>query len=139
MGKPKGSLKGYELNNLLFFLGMIVILGGVCWIFYNLVTKNPDPVIDIEPAITSEVTTGDIAVFELEGFNLVGMSRSYRSRLEIPVTDDGLIQGLYDLPGVEEIVLEPRRVIIKKNGTVEWNTLSGSITNVLKDHLHSHY
>ena len=139
MGKSKKSLKGYELNNLLFFLAMIIVLGGVCWIFYGLVTKNPDAVKDVDPVITSETTTGDIAVFELDGFNIVGMSRTYRSRLEIPVTDDGLIKGMYDLPGVEEIVLEQRRVIVKKNGTIEWNKLSGPITDILKEHLHSHY
>jgi hypothetical protein len=141
MGKSKGSLKGYELRNLLFFLSMIVILSGVCWWFYHMVTKDPEVIVVKDPQISSEATTGDISVFELDGVGggIVGKSRTYRGRLEIPSTDDGLIRGLFDLPGVEEIVIEPKRIIVKKNGTVTWEKLSGPVRDIVSDHLHPHY
>ena len=140
MGKSKGSLKGYELTNLLFFLVLIVVLGAGCWwVFYHIGTKDRIVVVDAAPGISLEVTTDDIAMFYLEGFNIVGMSRTYRSRLEIPSTDDGFIRGLFDLPGVEELVIEPKLVIVKKNGTVNWDKLSGPVSDIIKKHLHSHY
>ena len=140
MGKSKGSLKGYELTNLMFFLVLIIVLAAGCWwVFYHIGTKDRVVVVEVDPGISSEQTTDDIALFYLEGFHIVGMSRTYRGRLEIPSTDDGLIRGLFDLPGVEELVIEPKLVIVKKNGTVEWNKLSGPIRNVINNHLHSHY
>ena len=140
MGKSKGSLKGYELTNLLFFLLLIVVLAGGCWwVFYHYGFRDQVVVVDIEPGISSEETTEDIALFYLEGFHIVGLSRTYRSRLEIPSTDDGLIRDLFDLRGVEEFVLEPQLIIVKKNGTVTWDELREPIRNIVKNHLHSHY
>ncbi|MDR0310089.1 MAG: NifU N-terminal domain-containing protein [Acidobacteriota bacterium] len=137
MGK---SLKGYEFTNLLFFLVLIVVLAGGCWwVFYHIGTKDRVVVVDAEPGIASEQTTGDITLFYLEGFHIVGSARTYRSRLEIPSTDDGLVRDLFGLPGLEEIVIEPQLIIVKKNGTVSWNKLSQPIRDIIKNHLHSHY
>ena len=140
MGKSKGSLKGYEFSNLLFFLGLIVVLGGGCWwVLYHYGTKDRVVIVDPDPGITSEHTTEDIAVFYLEGFRIVGVTRQYRSRLEIPSTDDGFIKDLFDLPGVEELTVEPNVIMVKKNGTITWEKLSGLIRVVINNHLHSHY
>ena len=142
MGKSKGSLKGYELTNLLFFLVLIIVLGGGCWwVFYHYGSKDQVVAKVIEPGIRSEeIDEGNnIAVFYLEGFNIVGMTRQYRGRLEIPSTDDGLIRELFDLPGVEELAIEPQLIILKKNGTVNWDKLRGPIRDVINNHLHSHY
>jgi hypothetical protein len=140
MGKSKGSLKGYELTNLLFFLVIIVVLVGGCWwVFYHIGTKDRVVVKEIDPGISSEQTTEDIALFYLEGLHIVGVTRSYRSRLEIPSTDDGLIRGLFDLPGVEEITIQPQLIILKKNGTVSWDKLREPVRGIIKNHLHSHY
>jgi len=140
MGKSKGSLKGYELSNLLFFLVLIVVLGGGCWwVLYHYGTKDRIIIVDPEPGIASEHITDDIAVFYLEGFRIVGVTRQYRSRLEIPSTDDGFIRSLFDLPGVEELTVEPNVVMVKKNGTIAWDKLSGPIRDIINNHLHSHY
>ena len=140
MGKSKGSLKSYEFSNLLFFLGLIIVLGGVCWwVLYHIGTKDRVIVVDPEPGIASEHINEDIAVFYLEGFRIVGVTRQYRSRLEIPSTDDGFIRGLFDLPGVEELTVEPNVIMVKKNGTVSWDKLIGPIRDILNNHLHSHY
>jgi len=140
MGKSKGSLKGYEFSNLLFFLGLIIVLGGGCWwVLYHYGTKDRIVVVDPDPGISSELINDDIAAYYLEGFRIVGVTRQYRSRLEIPSTDDGLIRGLFDLPGVEELTIQPQLVMLKKNGTVSWDILSGQIRDILNNHLHSHY
>jgi len=140
MGKSKGSLKGYEFSNLLFFLGLMIVLGAVCWgVLYSIGTKDRVGPIIVEPGISEEVTSGDIIVFYLEGFQIVATARQYRSRLEIPSTDDGLIRGLFDLNGVEEISMLPQSVTVKKNGDVNWNTLRGPIREIISNHLHSHY
>ena len=140
MGKSKGNLKGYEFSNLLFFLVLIIVLGGGCWwVLYHYGTKDRLVIVDPEPGISSEHISDDIAAFYLEGFNIVGVTRQYRSRLEIPSTDDGLIRGLFDLPGVEELTVQPQLIMVKKNGTVSWDELRGPIRDVVKKHLHSHY
>ena len=140
MGKSKGSLKGYELSNLLFFLILIVVLGVGCWlVFYNIGIKDRVVVVEKDPGISEEAITDDIAMFYLEGFQIVGMSRTYRGRLEIPSTDDGLILSLFDLPGVEELVIEPKLIIVKKNGTVGWDKILGAVRDIIKKHLHAHY
>jgi hypothetical protein len=140
MGKSKGSLKGYEFSNLLFFLGLMVVLGGICWlVLYSIGTKDRQQVVIVEPGIRQEATTGDIALFYLEGFQIVGTTRTYRSRLEIPATDDGFIRGLFDIPGVEELTIEPQLVMVRKNGDVGWDRIRGLIREVINNHLHSHY
>jgi hypothetical protein len=139
MGKSKGSLKGYEFSNLLFLLALILVLGGVCWwVFYHISTKDWEVEI-IEPGIASEQTHEDMALFYLEGFQIVGTSRTYQGRLEVPSTDDGLVLSLFGLPGVEEIVIEPQLIIVKKNGTVSWDRIREPIREIIKSHLHSHY
>ena len=140
MGKSKGSLKSYEFSNLIFLLLLIIVLGGGCWwaiTFFG--TKNQVVVKEVEPGISSEEFSEDIALFYLEGFHIVGTTRTYRSRLEIPTTDDGLIRSLFDLPGLEEVVIEPQLIIVKKNGTVTWDKLSEPLRILVKNHLHSHY
>jgi len=137
MGK---SLKGYEFTNLLFFLVLIIVLAGGCWlVFYHIGTKDRVVVVEIDPGIASEETSEDISLFYLEGFHIVGTSRTYRSRLEIPSTDDGLVRSLFDLPGVEEIVIEPQLIILKKNGATSWDKLREPVRGIIKSHLHSHY
>ena len=140
MGKSKGSLKGYEFSNLLFFLGLIIVLSCGCWwVLYHYGTKDRVVIVDPSPGIASEHINDDIAAFYLEGFSIVGVTRQYRSRLEIPSTDDGLIRGLFDLPGVEELTVQPQLIMVKKNGTVSWDNLKEPIRDIINSHLHSHY
>ena len=140
MGKSKGSLKGYEFSNLLFFLVLIIALTGGCWwVFYHFGSKNREVVVNKEPGISSEQTTGDITLFYLEGFRITEITRRYRNRLEVPVTDDGLILDLFNLPGVEEITIQPQLIIVKKNGAVDWDKLRAPIRDIVKNHLHPHY
>ena len=102
-------------------------------------TKERFVVVNPEPGIASEHIIEDIAVFYLEGFRIVGVTRQYRSQLEIPSTDDSFIRGLFDLPGVEELTVEPGVIMVKKNATVTWDKLLAVIREHLGNHLHSHY
>ena len=137
MGKSKGSLKGYELTNLLFFLVIVVVLGGGCWwVLYHYGTKDRVIIVDPSPGIASEVVHEDIATFYLEGFRIVESTRQYRGRLDVPATDDGLIRDMFELQGVEEITIQPNLVMVKKNGTVSWDSLRAPIRDVINSHLH---
>ena len=101
------SLKRYEITNLLFFLTVIVVLGVlVSFVFHYYGTRNqkvPDEGnLGVVSAALSEGS--DVGVFHL-GTRISETSLQYRSRLEIPVTDDGLLTELFSLPGVEEITI----------------------------------
>ena len=140
MGKSKGSLKGYELTNLLFFLIVVIVLGGGCWwVLYHYGTKDRVVIVEPGPGIASEEVYEDMALFYLEGFRIVENSRQYKGLLEVPATDDGLIRDMFELPGVEEITIQSQLVMVKKNGTVSWDTLRAPIRNIINNHLHSHY
>lgn len=139
MGNPRRSLKKYEISNLLFFLFLIVALGTlVTFVFRSYGTKNRIPAGEVETGIISEDVYEDICSFYL-GTRVSETTRQYRGRIEIPFTDDGLIRGLFDLPGVEEITINPTTIMLKKNGTVAWNEIRGKAREIILNHLHSHY
>jgi hypothetical protein len=135
------SLKRYEITNLLFFLSVIVVLGVlVSFVFHHYGTRNqkaPDEGnLGVVSAALSEGS--DVGVFHL-GTRISETSLQYRSRLEIPVTDDGLISELFSLPGVEEITINQSVIMIRKSSSVSWNQIQPGVDRIVKQHLHIHY
>jgi hypothetical protein len=131
------SLKKYEITNLLFFLAIIVALGIlVTFVFRHYGTRGqliPD---EAKAGVVSEVTDpgSDIGIFYL-GARISETSRQYRSRLEIPVTDEGLVRELFDLPGVEEVTINQRVIMLKKNAAAGWNSITPGVHRIVKNHL----
>ena len=131
MKTPKGavksgrrSLKRYEITNLLFFLTVIVALGVlVSFVFHHYGTRYEKPPDNANAGVISESLT----------------SHQYQSRLEIPVTDDGLIRGLFSLPGVESVTINQSVIIIRKSSSVQWNRIQPGVHQIVKEHLHIHY
>ena len=80
----------------------------------------------------------DVGIFYLDT-KLSETTRQYRSRLEIPVTDDGLVRELFALPGVEEVTIDQKVIMIKKNGSARWESIQPGVRRIVKDHLHIHY
>ena len=145
---PKGavrsgrrSLKRYEITNLLFFLTIIVVLGVlVTFVFRYYGTRNQEIPDEAKLGVVSAALsdTSDVGVFHL-GTRISETSLQYRSRLDIPVTDDGLIEALFSLPGVEEITINQSVIMIRKYTSVQWMYIQQGVDRIVKDHLHIHF
>jgi hypothetical protein len=135
------SLKKYEITNLLFFLTIVVALGLlVTFVFRYYGTRNQQPAEESDLGVVSEALSAgsDVGLFYL-GTKLSETSHQYRSRLDIPVTDDGLLRELFSLPGVEEITLDQRVIVIRKTGSAPWEGIQPGVRRIVKSHLHIHY
>jgi len=135
------SLKGYELTNLLFFLVLIVAFGVlVTFVFRHYGTRNQEQSEGDAIGVVSEAvgSGSDIGLFYLDT-KLSERTLRYRSRLEIPATDDGLVRDLFALPGVEEVTIDPKVIILKKNGSARWESIQAGVRRTVKEHLHIHF
>ena len=140
-GSGRKSLRKYEVTNLLFFLTLMVALGVlVTFVFRHYGTRNQ--VLDEESdlgVVSEAVSDGsDVGIFYL-GTKISETQRQYRSRLEIPVTDDGLRAEMFDLPGVDEVTLDQRILIIRKSGSVRWDGIRPGVRRIVSNHLHIHF
>ncbi|NWG12681.1 MAG: NifU N-terminal domain-containing protein [Acidobacteria bacterium] len=141
-GKRRGSLKGYEGANLAFFLVFMVALGGFVWFYFtSFRSPNAPPPGDLAEGggILSEVVEkeSDMCVFTL-GTQIVGSRRRYQGPQDIPVTDDGFVRGLFEIPGVAEVVLERKMVILQKFPSARWEKIQERARVVISRHLHAH-
>ncbi len=93
-----------------------------------------------EKGVISEALSpgSDVGLFYL-GTKLSETSYQYRTRLEIPITDDGLLRDLFDLPGVEEITIDQKVIIIKKSAAAQWESIRAGVRQIVSRHLHIHY
>ncbi len=135
------SLKKYEITNLLFFLTLIIVLGVlVTFVFRYYGTRGEEPAGEEDLGVVSEALNpgNDVGMFYL-GTKLSETSYHYRNRLEIPVTDDGLIRELFSLPGVEEITLNQRIIILRKSPSSRWESIQPGVREIVSKHLHLHY
>jgi len=135
------SLKKYEITNLLFFLAIIVALGVLVSIVFRYYgTRNEAPASESDMGVVSDSLSAgsDVGLFYL-GTKLSETSQQYRSRLEIPVTDDGLVKELFSLPGVEEVTINQRIIMLKKSTSSRWENIQPGVRRIVKGHLHIHY
>jgi hypothetical protein len=135
------SLKKYELTNLLFFLALIAALGVlVTFVFRHYGIRNQESSEGSVVGVVSEAVGpgSDVGLFYLDT-KLSETTRQYRSRLEIPATDDGLVNELFALPGVEEVTIDKKVIILKKNGSSRWESIQPGVRRIVKEHLHIHY
>jgi hypothetical protein len=140
-GSGRRSLKKYEIQNLLFFLVLIVALGVlVTFVFRFYGTRGQKPEDESAAGVLSDQLNpaSDMGVFYLST-KLSERSLQYRNLLEIPVTDDGLIRELFDLPGVDEVTVDQRMIIIKKDSGTRWEAIQPGVRRIVKNHLHIHY
>ncbi len=135
------SLKKYEVTNLLFFLALIVALGVlVSFVFRYYGTRNQEPSSEAEVGVISDTldARSDVGIFYLDT-RLSETSHQYRSRLDIPVTDDGLVRELFSLPGVEEITINQKIIMLKKSNSTRWDSIQPAVRRIVKGHLHMHF
>jgi hypothetical protein len=137
----RGSLKRYELTNLLFFLGLIVALGVlVSFVFHHYGTANQEPSEEADLGVISDAVDpgSDIGMFYL-GTKLSETNLQYQSRIQIPGTDDGLIAELFALPGVDEVTVNQKIIMVKKSASSQWEGIRPGVRRIVKNHLHIHY
>ena len=135
------SLKKYEITNLIFILVLIAALGIlVTFVFRYYGKQGQDISGEASIGVVSDsVSPGyDVGTFYLDT-KLSEVTRQYRSRIEIPVTDDGLLRELFALPGVEEITIDQKVIMIKKYSSARWEGIQSGVRRIVKDHLHIHY
>ncbi len=128
--------------NLLFFLGFVLALGiFVSYVFQVYRTAGQRPPKDIDGnGIVSEVvsTTAESGLFYL-GTKLSESSRVYRNPGEVPPTDDGLVKGLLAIPGVVEVQVDQRLIVLRKAPSAHWEEIQPGAREVINSHLHMHY
>jgi hypothetical protein len=137
----RGSLRSYEITNLLFFLTLIVALGIlVSFVFRFYGTRNEESTDGAQVGVVSDAlgAGSDVGLFYLDT-KISETARQYRSRLEIPTTDDGLIRDLFAIPGVEEITIDQKMIVLKKNASARWENIGPGVRRIVKDHLHLHF
>jgi hypothetical protein len=141
LNKPRRSLKKYEITNLLFFLGLIIALGVlVSFVFRYYGTGGRTSEEESSQGVVSDAVSdvSNLGIFYL-GTRITETTHQYQSRIQIPATDDGLIRDLFALPGVEEVTLQPTTIIIKKNGSVRWESIQSGVRTIVGNHLHPHF
>jgi hypothetical protein len=137
----RGTLQQYELTNLLFFLVLIVALAVlVALVFNHYRTLGEGPSGDENPGILSEAVdaASDVGMFYL-GTKISETSHRYQSRIDIPVTDDGFLKELFSLPGIDEVTINQKTVMLKKSSSARWETISPGVRRIVSSHLHIHY
>jgi hypothetical protein len=137
----RGTLAQYELTNLLFFLVLIVALGVlVALVFNHYRTLEDGPSDDDNLGVVSEAldAASDVGLFSL-GTKISEISYRYQSRIEIPVTDDGFLKELFSLPGIEEVAINQKTILLKKNSSARWEAISPGVRRIVSNHLHIHY
>ena len=140
-GAGRRSLKKYEVINLIFFLCLILALGVlVTFVFRIYGTRNEVVSQGGEKGIVAEALYpgNDLGMFQL-GTKVFETSRQYRSQLEIPVTDDGFLRELFNIPGVREVIVDQRSIIIKKDPSTSWESIRPKVQEAVMRHLHLHY
>jgi len=135
------SLKKYEVTNLLFFLVLIVALGVlVAFVFRYYGTRNDETLSDGQQGVVSDSLSAgsDVGMFYLDT-KIAETAHQFRSRLEVPATDDGFLRQLFDLPGVEEVTLNQTSILIRKSSSTPWERIQPGVRRIVKEHLHLHY
>ncbi|HSW37970.1 MAG TPA: NifU N-terminal domain-containing protein [Acidobacteriota bacterium] len=133
------SLRKYEITNFLFFLGLIAALVVmVSLVFRHYGSRGAPPQEEFVRGVVSEILSdgSDIGVFYL-GASISATSQQFKSRLDIPITDGGLVQGLFDLPGVEEVTINDKVIIITKNTSANWREIRAGVMSVVNTHVDS--
>lgn len=136
------SLRNYEAMNLLFFLLILVALGVfVSFVFqmYRLAGQPPASSTPEEVGIVAEVVSpaSDSCIFYL-GSTLFEADRAYGDPGEIPSTDDGLLQELFDISGVVEVEVKPKVIVLRKSPSARWEAILPGAREVINNHLHLH-
>jgi len=137
----KKSLKAYEITNFLFFLTVIVAFGVVVsFVFHFYGTRNQESAGGSNAGVISEALNAgsDVGIFYLDT-KISESTLRYRNQGEIPATDDGFLRDLFSIPGVQEVTVDQKMIVMRKNPSARWENIAPSVRRIVKNHLHLHY
>ncbi len=138
MPRKKNVLGRYEVANLLFFLGCIVVLGlFLTWVFHYY--KNEDErVVRTVPdtGIVSEVVSSatNSCLYYLEN-KITDSPQMFLSARDIPAGDDGLLKDLFDIAGVSQVKFEEKAIVISKAPKAHWEYIQPTAREVIIEYL----
>jgi len=129
--------------NLLFFLGFALALGVfVAFVFnsYRLAgDKDADSSTEGEGIVQEACSPeSNSCVFYL-GTRISEANNVYRSSLDVPVTDDGLVIGLFGIAGVTEVVINKKTVMLQKAPSAHWENIQPRARELISRHLHNRH
>jgi len=140
----KGNvLKRYEGMNLIFFLIFVLALGVfVAFVFnsYRLAGDRESDSSTDGGGIVQEASSpeSNSCVFYL-GTRVSESNNVYRSSLDVPVTDDGLVNGLFGVAGVTEVVINKKTVMLQKTPSARWEDIQPRARELINKHLHNRH
>ncbi len=127
------SLTRYEGVNLVVLLLAVVALAlFATWVFQTYSKPDDGPASDAV-IISEAVVDADICMFTV-GTRLTQTVRHYRSPVEIR-NDDPLARSLFAVPGVAQVVINPKSIVIYKLPSARWETVQSAARGVISDHL----
>jgi hypothetical protein len=131
-------LKKYEIMNLLFFAGFILVLGAFVAIVFHMY-RTPTPAPRQDDGILSEFVTAESesCLFYVEKPVSEGSQR-YRGATEIPPGDDGFLKELFAISGVSQVLIDKKLVVIQKTPSAHWEIIRPRAREVIHNHLHLH-
>lgn len=132
------ALKRYEGANVVFFVVFIGALGlFVAFVFNHYKNRNLPP--PEEPVILSEaiVPGSESCVWNL-GMKISQSAHICRGRMQIPITDDGFITSLFEIPEVLEVVVDQKMVMLRKSEAGNWDAIRPAAREIIERHLHLH-
>lgn len=137
----KGTLKGYEAQNLIVLLCVMVALGGFgAFVFKTYRDHDKVPPKEINSnGIMSEVvsSTSNSCYFYLQS-EITETTHKYRNRADIPSTDDGLAKNLFAIPGVIEVTIDKAMVVLQKSPKAHWEEIRPLARDIIAEHRHMH-
>ena len=131
----------YEGTNLLFFLVFILALGVfVAWVFQSYKTRGerPERAHADDGIVTEAVSeTSGSCLFYL-GAKVSEKSSTYMGPSDIPHTDDGMVKDFFSIPGVVEVTVDQRLIVLQKAPSAHWEEIQPAAREIIRNHLHLH-
>ena len=141
MSKGRGTLKRYELQNLILFLCFILALGGIGSVVfqkYKNKDKPPEKPFNDKGILNEFISQTSSSCYFNVGSELTESEHTYRTQHDIPANDDGFIKGLLGIPGVVTVTVHPRVVVLQKEPKGHWEEIQPAARTVINAHLHLH-
>jgi hypothetical protein len=141
MSKGRGTLRSYELQNLVVFLFFILALGGIgSFVFqhYKNKDKPPEKPFNDKGILNEFVSQTSSSCYFYVGTELTDSQHTYRTQLDIPANDDGFIKGLLSIPGVVTVMVDHGLVVLQKEPKGHWEEIQPAARTIINAHLHMH-
>ncbi len=130
-------LRQYEATNLLFFLAFVLALGAfVAFVFKSYKDSGKGAEDEANSGIVSEVVapSTESCMYYLST-RVSETSHRYRTALEIPPNDSGLVRDLFAIPGVIEVLVAQRLIVVQKSPSARWELIQPRAREVIEHYL----